>query len=61
MKDKKQQNEIDTGETRRIANVRVHVERVIGVTRTRFKILKGLININFLIQKMVRILLWIKL
>ena len=28
-------------ETRLIANVRIHVERVIGVTRGRFKMLKG--------------------
>ena len=46
--DKKQLNEIETEETRCIANVRIRVERVIRVTRTRFKILKGPININFL-------------
>ena len=41
MKERNQLPEIETEETRLIANVRIHVERVIGVTRGRFKMLKG--------------------
>jgi hypothetical protein len=48
MKERKQLPEIETEETRLIANVRIHVERVIGVTRGRFKMLKGPIDRSFL-------------
>ncbi len=48
MKERNQLPEIETEETRRIANVRIHVERVIGVTRGRFKMLKGPIDRSFL-------------
>lgn len=49
MKDRLQLAVEDTDRTRKIANVRIHVERVIGTARVRFKILpKGPITINFL-------------
>jgi len=35
-------------ETRKIASVRIHVERIIGLTRSKFKILKGPIQITTL-------------
>lgn len=33
-------------ETRKIASVRIHVERVIGLTRSKFKILNGPVQIT---------------
>ena len=38
-------------ETRTIANVRIHVERVIGNLRKNYSILNGTIPIDFLIKK----------
>ena len=35
-------------QTERLANVRIHVERVIGSVRNRFKILQGPVNTSFL-------------
>lgn len=47
MKDRTQLPGDEAELTKRIANVRIHVERVIGATRERFKILKGIISIKF--------------
>ena len=38
-------------ETHAIANVRIHVERVIGVVRQRYTILKGTLPIEFVIRR----------
>ena len=38
-------------DTRIIANVRIHVERVIGNLRKKYSILNGTIPIDFLIKK----------
>lgn len=35
-------------ETRKIASVRIHVERIIGLTRSKFKILNGPVQITTL-------------
>lgn len=44
----KERNQLPEIETRRIENVRIHVERIIGATRARFQMLKGPIDRNFL-------------
>ena len=38
----------DVHETRTIANVRIHVERVIGIVRQKYSILQGTLPIDFL-------------
>ena len=48
MKDRDQLPADEAEITKRIANVRIHVKRVIGATRARFKILKGPISIKVL-------------
>ena len=49
MKGKSQLNPVDVEETRGIANVRIHVERVIGLIRRKFTILEGTLLTDFLI------------
>ncbi|EFX71370.1 hypothetical protein DAPPUDRAFT_227966 [Daphnia pulex] len=44
----KERNQLPEIETRRIENVRIHVERILGATRARFQMLKGPIDRNFL-------------
>lgn len=46
---KEQLDPVDVEETRGIANVRIHVERVIGLLRRKYTILSGILPIDFLI------------
>ena len=45
---KDQLDPVDIGATRGIANVRIHVERVIGLLRRKYTILSGTLPIDFL-------------
>lgn len=48
-KGKSQLDPVDVEQTRGIANVRIHVERVIGLLRWKFTILEGTLPADFLI------------
>lgn len=47
---KSQQDPIDVEKTRGIANVRIHVERVIGLLKNKYTILQGTLSTDFPVQ-----------
>lgn len=51
LKGKKQLDPIDIEDTRKLASVRIHVERVIGMLRQKYKILHNLLPIMLLQKK----------
>ena len=50
-KGKNQLTALEVEETRTVANVRIHVERVIGAIRQRYSILRGTLPIDFVIKR----------
>ena len=51
MKGKSQLSMADVIETRKIANVRIHVERVIGLVRQKYSIMNGPIPLDYMMSK----------
>jgi len=48
---KSQLTALEVENTRTIANVRIHVERVIGLVRQKYSVLKGILPIEFVTTK----------
>ena len=42
-------------DTRTLANVRIHVERVIGLVHQKFSILRGILPIEYITKKMTKV------